>query len=177
MGRRGPEVASVREKGAAAPWPRLGQQVLGPWYEEALVGPRVQYLEALGVWAVFRYDDVEAVLRDDVNWSTGRRLENMPEELRTYNLVADTVVGSDPPDHTRLRRLVTPAFRPTLIKELRERAEEVSSELLDVLLAKGSFDFVGEHGQRLPSTMIAVRLALPDHLQPAFFDLMRSMER
>jgi cytochrome P450 len=86
-------------------------------------------------------------------------------------------VGSDPPDHTRLRRLVTPAFRPTLIKELRERAEEVSSELLDVLLGKGSFDFVGEYGQRLPSTMIAVMLGLPDHLQPAFFDLMRSMER
>src|ERR1700723_2841464 len=95
------DAAAVGEKRAAPPWTRLGQQDPGPRAEEGPAGPRGRHPETLGVWAVFRYDDVEAVLRDDVNWSTGRRLENMPEELRTYNLVADTVVGADPPDHTR----------------------------------------------------------------------------
>ena len=148
-------VTTATGETAAPPWTRLGQQDLTAWYEEALAGPRVRYLEELGVWAVFRYADVDTILHDDVNWSTGRRLENMPAELRPYNLVADTVVGSDPPDHTRLRRLVTPAFRPALIRGLRERATVISGRLLDAALAKGSVEFVSEYGRQLPSTMIA----------------------
>jgi cytochrome P450 len=164
-------------RGPAPPWTRLGQQDLTEWYTAVLAGPRVRYLEELNVWAVFRYDDVEAVLRNDLDWSTGRRLENMPEELRPYTLVSDTVVGSDPPDHTRLRRLVTPAFRPGLIKDLRERAQSISRELLDAALPKGSFDFVGEYARLLPSKMIAEMLGLPEERQPAFFDLMSSIEK
>lgn len=170
------ETSSTMMTRPAPPWTVEGQQDLGPWYEEALRGPRVVYIEALNSWAVFHYDDVEAILRDDVNWSTGRRLMGLPPELQEYSLVSHTVVGSDPPQHTRLRRLITPGFRNSFIKILKQRAEEISTELLDGALERGSFDFTDRYAVQLPERMIAEILGVPVELRDDFNDLMRRIE-
>jgi cytochrome P450 len=168
--------ADEATRGIAPPWTRQGQQDLTAWYEAVFRGSPVQYLEQLGVWAVFPYADVEAVLRDDVNWSARRRLEKVDPRLRPYRLSTDTLTGSDPPDHTRLRRLVTPGFRPSLVKALRDRAEEISVRLLDDALVRGSFDFVGDYARRLSTSMIAVMLGIPGPLRDQFDDLMHRIE-
>jgi cytochrome P450 len=98
------------------------------------------------VWLVTRYDDVRRGLADP-------RLRNdrssaLPE-LRPFGAVAEadapattTMLDQDPPVHTRLRRLVSPAFTPAAIEAFRPRLELIAGGLLDRLAGRDTFDVV-----------------------------------
>ena len=68
----------------------------------------------------------------------------------------------DPPDHTRLRRLVAPAFRPRLIRTYAERAETVAHRLLDESAGRGQFDLIADLAAPFPITVISDLLGIPD---------------
>ncbi|MGH3927308.1 MAG: hypothetical protein ACRDTT_31325, partial [Pseudonocardiaceae bacterium] len=65
---------------------------------------------------------------------------------------ADSFLRQDPPDHTRLRRLAAPAFRPKLIRGYRSQIEAVAHDLLDRAARRGSFDLIGDFAAPLPNT-------------------------
>jgi cytochrome P450 PksS len=67
----------------------------------------------------------------------------------------------DPPDHTRLRNLIHKAFTPRMIRELEARIREITDELIDGMLAKGSADFIADFAFPLPVTVIAELLGIP----------------
>ena len=72
-----------------------------------------------------------------------------------------SLLGLDPPDHTRLRRLAAPTFTPKRLESYRTVAEEITGRLLDAAPARGRFDLVRDLAAPLPITVIARLLAIP----------------
>ena len=73
----------------------------------------------------------------------------------------------DPPDHTRLRRLVSKAFTPRVVERLGPLAEQLTTELLDAAAARGGLELVGDLAYPLPVTVISRMLGVPaeDHVR------------
>ncbi len=115
------------------------------------------------VWMVTRYADVRAVLtdprlaRDVRRWPGGGRTR--PSERTGIN---DHMLHSDPPDHTRLRRLVQKPFAARRAA-LRPRAEEIATGLLDELAARDGhvIDLLGRYARPLPIAVICELLGVP----------------
>jgi cytochrome P450 len=115
--------------------------------------------DALDFWALSRYADVEAAHRDPVTFSSrhGTVLEMMGPRPYPGNMM----IFLDPPDHTRLRALVSRAFTPRRIASLEERIRELASALLEEWQPGEPFDFVQGFGARLPSMVISSLLGVP----------------
>ena len=110
-------------------------------------------------WFVTRYDDVVTVARDDrfsrdilplVHW--------LPEFVRVP--LTRQMLSRDPPDHTRLRRLVSQAFTPRS-ELLRDRIQAVCDGLLEAAFRRGSFDLVREYALPIPLIVISELLGIP----------------
>ncbi len=127
----------------------------------------------LGSWVVTRWSDVHAVLRrpgtsvEDDNiandeLSRRRRLAaDLPEGRHVRGSRA--ILNIDPPDHTRLRRLVSKAFTPRAVERIRVRTGELVDELLDDLAqADGPVDLVSGLAFPLPFTVISEMLGMPE---------------
>jgi pimeloyl-[acyl-carrier protein] synthase len=78
------------------------------------------------------------------------------------------MLGSDPPQHSRLRRLVSRDFTPRRIRELELRIREIAKDQLDKVEAKGSFDVMADLANVLPVTVIAEMLGVPPELNAKF---------
>jgi cytochrome P450 len=76
-------------------------------------------------------------------------------------LGAESMIGMDPPDHTRLRRLVSRAFTPRALKRMENRVEEVAEELLDRAPRDG-FELMSGYAGILPVVVISEILGIPD---------------
>lgn len=122
-------------------------------------------------WVVSRYEHVEPSLKDKENLSNENRqgllFEHLPAQqqqdlsrLRHYFAQKD-VIGSDPPDHTRMRSLVQKAFTPKMIASLKPRIEALTDELVGAAAAKGEFDFVDDVAHPLPVILIAEMMGAP----------------
>jgi cytochrome P450 PksS len=71
------------------------------------------------------------------------------------------MLSVDPPDHTRLRSLVSKAFTPRMIEQLRPRIQQVADELLDAVQAQGRMDLIADFAFPLPITVISEMLGIP----------------
>src|SRR5260370_27724747 len=78
------------------------------------------------------------------------------------------MLGSDPPQHSRLRRLVSRDFTPRRIRDLEPRIREIAKELLDKVEAGGEFDLMADLANVLPVTVIAEMLGVPPELNVKF---------
>jgi len=115
-----------------------------------------------GNWVLVRYADASAVLRDP-------RFSNNPEWLGpdAVNASSVRVVGSrvmmflDPPDHTRLRSLVSTAFTPRVVDGLRPRIQAIVDESLDAVADRGEMDVLADLAYPLPTTVICELLGVP----------------
>jgi cytochrome P450 len=110
---------------------------------------------------VGRYADAAAILRDHQRFSSGRLHNNVafqPQEDLFGN--AETVLFSDPPVHTRLRKLIGRAFTPKRIKELEPRIQEITDTLLDRVEAS-ELDVITDLAAPLPVMVIAHMLGIP----------------
>jgi cytochrome P450 len=128
---------------------------------------------------VSRYDDVAASLRDKEYLSNENRQAILfdslaPEEqlslapMRHYYAQKD-VIGSDPPDHTRLRGLVQKAFTPRMVASLEPRIRMLVGDLTDEALQSGApFDVVERLSHPLPVILLAELLGAPVHDRPLF---------
>lgn len=127
-------------------------------------------VSALGntVYLVTRHDDVKAVLADHEHFSNARppgfTLPGAPE-MSTEELArtrAGNLLGQDPPEHQRLRRLLTPEFTIRRMKRLEPRITEIVDEHLDALAAGGApADLVAEFALPMPSLVICELLGVP----------------
>jgi cytochrome P450 len=82
--------------------------------------------------------------------------------------VPGSFLGMDPPDHTRLRRLVSRAFTPRKIARLRARAEEIASGLLDSAQDRNEVDLIEDFADPLPLTMTCEIVGVPVGDYPVF---------
>ena len=115
------------------------------------------YNDRFEFYVYSRFADVEAAHRDARTYSSahGTTLEMMSPEAYPPGMI----IFMDPPDHTRLRALVSRAFTPRRIGQLEGRIRELCGDFLD--RAGSRFDYVQDFGARLPAMVIATLLGVP----------------
>jgi cytochrome P450 len=119
----------------------------------------------LGFWVLSRYEDVNRLLRDPATSvdrdaaPNGRRSEILAEAFGERR-ARGTMLHADPPDHTRLRRLVSKAFTPRMVEGLRPRAQAVADALLDDIDGP-EVDLIAALAFPLPFTVICDMLGMP----------------
>ena len=131
------------------------------------------WLNPDGETILTRYADCEAVLRDSRFSSSNDhadppliRAEGDPRALMDGG--AAPLIFLDPPDHTRLRRLVSKAFTPRSVERLRPRVQEVVDSILDRAADEGGLDVVADLGFELPVIVICELLGVPLDDRPQF---------
>jgi cytochrome P450 len=112
----------------------------------------------LPVYSVFRYTDTIDVLRDSATWSS--RFPP-PADFPELEDRPPSMIGTDPPEHERLRGLVSQAFTPKIIRRLEPRMAEIAHKLLDRALAERKVDLVQALTYPLPVTVIAEIIGVP----------------
>src|SRR5713101_9518584 len=143
-----------------------------PWDEAFRANPYPHYLPLYGrpphqlefffpMVLVGCYDDAAAILRDHERFSSVPPQSPFMQERIAVFGDAPRLVFSDPPVHTRLRRLVSRAFTPKRIRELEPRIREIAKELLDKAAAKGEFEVMADLANPLPVMVIAEMLGVP----------------
>ena len=136
---------------------------------------------ALGIWVLTRYDDVVMALRDP---RFGR--EGMAELMEARLGVparpanARDMLFRDPPDHTRLRALVSRAFTPRVVEAVRPHIQEIVDGLLDRVEGARGMDVIEDLAYPLPVTVICEMLGVPTSDQDIFkqwsADIARSLD-
>jgi cytochrome P450 len=142
-----------------------------PMYERLRRADLVQ--SGLGAWVTVSHATAEAILRD-------RRFSPSPTHMRRYQpptyppgdpraeLPAADLLTMDPPDHTRIRRLVTGAFTPKAIAALEPWIREKTAALLDRADAASGFDLIDALAFPLPIAVICHLLGVPAEDQASF---------
>jgi cytochrome P450 len=121
------------------------------------------------LWFVTRHDEAVAVLLDDERFVRDPALALTPDELTAFRsgmpeglaFIDNHMLNKDGEDHRRLRRLVTRAFTPRMVEQLRPRIQEIADELIDAVDSRGEMDLVDEFAFPLPITVIAELLGIP----------------
>lgn len=135
----------------------------------------VYWSEAIGGWLLTRYDDILTSFKDTASYSNENRLGKAiaylsPERQASYkpfteHYATKSLLHSDPPDHTRMRALVTKEFSSALVEKMKFRIQEVVDRLIDAVVGKRHMDLVTEFASPLPIGVIAEILGVPasDH--------------
>jgi cytochrome P450 len=148
------------------PWDPAFRANPYPHYKPLLAGPP-RILDLFGPTAmVTRFADVTAVLRDHAHFSSVRPRDPSEPPNEGPFAGARTMLFSDPPMHTRLRRLVSRDFTPRRIREMEPRIREIAKQLIDAAPRRGDFDVMSGVANALPVMVIAEMLGVPpDHYE------------
>ena len=127
----------------------------------------------MGFWLLTRHEDIVFSLRDrrfgkDFNGTIKRKYgADRLNEPAIANL-ARTMLVLDPPDHTRLRALVTKAFTARRVADMRPRIARLVNEQLDRVADKGAMDVIRDIAHRLPVIVICDMLGIPEEHRAGF---------
>jgi cytochrome P450 len=148
----------------------------------------VYWSDVWNCWLVTTYEDNMAIFRDPERFGNGGRFNrvfsSLPAPLRAelnalehHFVRAGGIVHSDPPAHTRLRKLVHMAFTPRVIREMAAQIDAIVAELLDRVQDRGHMDVIRDLAYPLPATVIARLLGVPekdiDHFKQWSFDVLQ----
>jgi cytochrome P450 len=145
-------------------------------YDQLRERDPLHFSELTNAWVVTRYEDCAAILRDHKRFSSDSRNAQTPANDRAANLnEAHSILMTDPPDHTRMRALVSLAFTPKAIEAWRPRIEVIVDGLLDEIDARmergeRQIDMLEALAVPLPITVIAEMLGVPATDLPRFKD-------
>jgi cholest-4-en-3-one 26-monooxygenase len=127
-------------------------------------------------WAVTRHADIVAVNRDPKtfsSWAGATYLHVLPEEdLAGQQMM---MLNMDPPDHTKLRKIVNKGFTPRRIRELQDVLEHRAVSIVDAVIEQGECDFVVDVASELPLQAIAEFIGVPQEDRKLIFDLTNRM--
>ena len=134
---------------------------------------RAVYDEMFGRYIVSRFEDVQAILNDrDLNVDPRKADESSLMASFRQRFAGDnrepSMLFLDPPDHTRLRGLVSKAFTPRAIEQMRDRIGEIANELLDKVEGQSSFDLMAAFCQPYPTIVNAEMLGVDPKDQADF---------
>jgi len=150
------------------------------WLREHAPVHKTRLPNGVEAYLVTRYDDVRGVLADPrlsknpatsyPGWRPGRT--GIPGEHRSG--IAAHLLNLDPPDHTRLRRLVAKAFTPRRVADFEPRVVEIADRLLDAF-GPWPVDLVRAYAFPLPVIVICEMLGVPPEDQPIFHEWAHGM--
>ena|SRR2546427_1180710 len=139
-----------------------------PAYKQLRETAPIFFSELMESWILTRYEDVDFSLRDPrFSADRGRARTRFSEMIQQQEAEfgpfgrTPTMLTADPPLHTRLRRLVSKAFTPRAVENLRPRIQEIVDQLLDEAEERGKFDLVTQLSYPLPVIVIAEMLGIP----------------
>ncbi len=122
----------------------------------------VHHDQVLHRWLLTRHDDVDALLRDRSLSADPRK--GAPDTFMAAFVEPDgrepSILLMDPPEHTRLRGLISKAFTPRAIEQMAPRIEQIAAELLDTVAGSDSFDLIAAFAGPLPTIVIAEMLGV-----------------
>jgi cytochrome P450 len=139
----------------------------------------VLYDERLDRWLITRHEDVRACLRDR---RLGRNFRHVGTEAEFkaepldphwqafWDVERWSLLFVEPPEHTRIRKLVAAAFTPRAVESMREPSEALARELLDRCLERGRFDLLYDFAQPYSITLICKLLGVPTDRQRDLLD-------
>jgi cytochrome P450 len=139
-----------------------------PVYDELRRAGWIHYDERTDHWLITRHADVNALLRDRrfgrtyLHVGTHEEMGRQPEpELQApfWHVIRNGMLDREPPDHTRLRGLVS---TPRRVAEMRETIQDIVDGLVDDAQAQGAFDLLATVLEPLPVTVIAELLGIPE---------------
>jgi cytochrome P450 len=133
----------------------------------------------IGFWIATRYDNCLDILRDkrfiafDLNaldaFPPDDGLKSMREALQ------HAIVFRNPPDHTRLRKLMTTFFSPAVVDGLQSRIQNIADHLLDAVQDRGTMDLIRDVAFPFPIDVLAEVMGADDEDKPMFRDWMRTL--
>lgn len=142
-----------------------------PYYTKLRATEPVKWMPSLKVFAVASWNEVDALLKDPKVFTS---TQFWPELLGEFDPVPEVppMISMDPPDHTKLRKLVNKAFLPSKIMKLQQRATDIANELINDIEAKhgreGKFDWVWDFTALFPVTVISDMLGVPTKRRAEF---------
>jgi cytochrome P450 len=138
------------------------------WHDEHPVesvmdeGEFLQFVDSPGFWAVTRYDLVSAILKDHQQFSSqlgGAFMFSLsPTSLSMFRLM---LLNMDPPDHARLRRILTPIFMPKAVERLHSSVVANATEIADAVDPSQPLDLVTAVSAEMPLRVLADLLGMP----------------
>ncbi len=117
--------------------------------------------ETADFWALSRHADVVEAFRDNVRFSSAHGVSLDPAASGPHAHRTMSFLAMDPPMHGRMRGLVSRGFTPRRVAELEPRIRELTRQHLDVAVAKGTFDFIGDLAGKLPMDVISELIGVP----------------
>jgi cytochrome P450 len=160
-----------------------------PVYAELRARGRIHYNPDTRQWMIPHFEDVNALLRDRRFGRTYLHLATHAEMGKPddpdytkpfWHLIRNGILDMEPPDHTRVRRLVVKAFTPRRVEELRPTVQRLMDGLVDQVLGAGEVDLISTVAEPLPVTVIAELLGIPEadrrHLRPWSAEICRMYE-
>ncbi|MEU6300307.1 cytochrome P450 family protein [Streptomyces erythrochromogenes] len=124
---------------------------------------RITGTDGTPAWLVTRYDDVRAALADPrLSLDKSHAVEGGYRGLSLPPALDANLLNMDPPDHTRIRRLVSRAFTPRRTEQLRTPIRATADRLLDALGPAGTADLVAAYAAPLPIVVICDLLGVPE---------------
>lgn len=133
-----------------------------PTYKRLRDEAPVYYNEERDFYALSRYDDVMEGFRDSERYSSAQGVTidpaaSGPNAHRTMSFLA-----MDPPQHGRMRGLVSRGFTPRRVAAMEDHIREITRSHVEVALAKGDFDFVADIAGKVPMDVISELLGVPE---------------
>jgi cytochrome P450 len=135
----------------------------------------VYWSESIGGWIVTRYDDIVPTFRDVAHFSNygrfAKAVEYLPAEDRKKlapfenHYRQKSLLQSDPPDHTRLRALMTKPFSAVNVEAMRPRIRRIAQEVIDSVARRGRMDVIRDLAYPLPFSVLGAIMGLPDKRQ------------
>ncbi|MEM7436668.1 MAG: cytochrome P450 [Myxococcota bacterium] len=142
-----------------------------PFYARLRDDHPLYYNERLDCYVLSRYEDIYRALRKPQLFSSAQGLTPEKDEIATLGL-PPTFIMMDPPDHTRLRRLITKAFTPDTVKALEPKIRAFVAARIEAMKAKASdgctVDLIPELASPLPTMVVADLLGVPEEDREKF---------
>ena len=144
----------------------LGIEDPYPIYAELRDKAPVHLIPELGIWVLSRFDDIQVALRAPDAFSSVQPLE-MRRPIRNQRLLDAmremaplSLISSDPPDHTRLRKLVSGVFSPGSSARMEARIRAIAVELISAIAPRDQLDMMEDLAIPLPVTVISELLGV-----------------
>lgn len=135
-----------------------------PTYRRLREQAPVYYNEKFDFWALSRFDDAEAALRDVDNLSSAKG--DILEVVKAEPVMPMGVfINEDPPLHTVHRLLVSRAFTPRKLQAIEEQVRAFCAACLDPLIGGDRFDFTADLGAEMPMRVVGILVGIPEDLQ------------
>src|SRR5271157_4947412 len=130
-----------------------------PFYADLRQHQPVAFLEPLQCWAISRYHDVDFTIRNPQIFSSANWIGQSLGDLNPAPEVP-WMIETDPPDHSRLRKLVSKGFTPRMVSRLEARIRGIASALLADARTQPETDFVRDFSGAFPVIVIAEMLGV-----------------